>query len=129
MELYIYDSSGKDLYLDMMQELWKDAALVIAVFDVTSDRSLEHISGWLSKLEKSAPLSSLTGVIVGSKTDLKERRVVSSKKGQETTKSFNFQYFESSAKEAEGVEEPFFYLANEWHKLCTERAESFRTVI
>lgn len=31
-------------------------------------------------------------------------------------------------KENKGVEEPFFYLANEWHKMYLEKTETFKTI-
>ena len=56
------------------------------------------------------------GVLVATKADLRDRRTVSPKSGSDMASQLGMQYFECSSKDHEGVEEPFFYLANEWHK-------------
>ena len=63
----------------------------------------------------------ITGVLIANKTDLDEtRRRVSPKMGHETATNLGLTYFECSAKEPKGIDEPFYYLANrltEWHIL------------
>ena len=62
----------------------------------------------------------LNGVLIANKTDLDEtRRRISPKMGHEAATSIGLTYFECSAKDHKGVEEPFYFLANEWHKNCT----------
>ena len=61
------------------------------------------------------------GVLIASKTELDEtRRRVSPKMGHETANNLGMTYFECSAKEHQGVDEPFYFLANEWHKQNTK---------
>ena len=63
-------------------------------------------------------------VLLANKADLTERRVVPPKIGLDMATQLQLQYFECSAKDHTGVEEPFFYLANEWHKLHTDMASN-----
>ena len=65
----------------------------------------------------------LTGVLLANKTDLKERRVVSPKVGSELAQQLGLMYFECSCKDYVGVEDPFYYLANEYHKVYEEKGE------
>ncbi|XP_049524247.1 intraflagellar transport protein 27 homolog isoform X2 [Dermacentor silvarum] len=123
MELYLYDCSGKEVYLDFVQELWADAPLAIIMFDTCSEPSFQHVSTWASRLSKNSTCGPKIGVLVGMKADLKERRRVSPKEGQDMAERIGFHYLESSAKEAEGVQEPFFYLASQWHKTHNEKGE------
>nr|XP_037286701.1 intraflagellar transport protein 27 homolog [Rhipicephalus microplus] len=123
VELYLYDCSGKEVYLDFVQELWADAPLAIIMFDTCNEPSFQHVSTWASRLSKNSTCGPKIGVLVGTKADLKERRRVSSKEGQEMAEKIGFHYAESSAKEGEGVQEPFFYLASQWHKTHNERSE------
>jgi transport family protein 27 len=66
----------------------------------------------------------LPGVLLANKIDLTERRVVSPKLGSELAQQLGLMYFECSCKEYNGVEEPFYYLANEYHKTYGEKAEN-----
>ena len=69
----------------------------------------------------------LTGVLVANKTDLVERRVVPPKMGSELAQQLGLMYFECSCKDYSGVEEPFFYLANEFHKTYSEKTDFMST--
>jgi transport family protein 27 len=62
----------------------------------------------------------LTGVLIANKTDLEDRRIISPKVGAELAQQLGLLYFECSAKDFKDVENPFYYLANEWHKIYTE---------
>ncbi|XP_077491014.1 intraflagellar transport protein 27 homolog isoform X2 [Amblyomma americanum] len=123
VELYLYDCSGKQIYLDFVQELWADAPLAIIMFDTCNEPSFQHVSTWAARLSKNSTCGPKIGVLVGTKGDLKERRRVSPKEAQEMAERIGFHYLESSAKEAEGVQEPFFYLASQWHKTHNEKSE------
>ncbi len=70
----------------------------------------------------------LTGVLLANKTDLTNRRVVSPKMGSELAQQLGLMYFECSCKDYVGVEEPFYYLANEFHKLHAESAEGIANI-
>jgi GTPase SAR1 family protein len=65
----------------------------------------------------------LTGVLIANKTDLEDRRIISPKVGTELAQQLGLLYFECSAKDFKDVENPFYYLANEWHKIYTETAD------
>lgn len=121
VELYLYDSSGKDVYTEFIQKIFKEPYMVCIVYDVTMETSLANCDRWFRLVKQMATSDGLPGIVLANKTDLQDRRVVSPKSGQDLAKTLKFQYFECSAKEMQGVEEPFFYLANEWHKLNGEK--------
>ena len=52
-----------------------------------------------------------------------DRRVVSPKVGSELAQQLGLMYFECSAKTFQGVDNPFYYLANEWHTIHQEKAD------
>ncbi|KAJ9577623.1 hypothetical protein L9F63_005810 [Diploptera punctata] len=126
VEMFIYDSSGKDIYTSLLT--WNIPNILLAVYDVTSASTLDSISQWVSIVRNAMPqkaASTSPGVLFGNKTDLMERRVVSPKVGAAVAEKLGLTYFEGSAKENKGVEEPFFLLAHEWHKLYSEKKMSF----
>jgi len=89
--------------------------------------TLPSAKEWVEKLRKSNS-TNIPGVLLAAKADLGDRRVVSPKAGSEMAAALGLQYFESSAKDQTGVEEPFFYLANEWHKVHGEQAASMAEI-
>ena len=50
------------------------------------------------------------------------------KVASELAQALGLMYFECSCKDYSGVEEPFYYLANEYHKLHGEKAETMANV-
>ena len=67
--------------------------------------------------------SKLNGVLIANKADLEDRRVVSPKVGADLAGQLGLMYFECSAKDNKDVENPFYFLASEWHKIYTESTE------
>ena len=106
----------------MLGRLWEGCSLVVVVYDVTREGTLATARSWLDQLKQTAGLKTVTGVLLGNKTDLTERRLVPAKVGLDTATQLALQYFECNAKDNAGVEEPFFYLANEYHKLFSKEA-------
>jgi len=127
VELLILDCSGRKVYTELVSRAWTGASLVLAVFDCTREETLAAAREWVENL-RSSNSSNIHGVLLAAKADLSDRRVVSPKAGAELASSLGLQYFESSAKDQTGVEEPFFYLANEWHKLHGEQAAAMAEI-
>lgn len=65
----------------------------------------------------------LTGVLIANKIDLEDRRIISPKLGSDLANQLGLMYFECSAKEFKDVENPFYFIANEWHKMYTESTD------
>ena len=124
VELVIIDCSGRAVYTDILTTAWDGAALILAVFDVTRKESLVAAKTWVEQVKQSSEAKTFPGVLLANKSDLTERRVVPPKIGLDMATQLQMQYFECSAKDHTGVEEPFFYLANEWHKLHAEEASN-----
>ncbi|KDR10846.1 intraflagellar transport protein 27 homolog [Zootermopsis nevadensis] len=128
VELFIYDSSGQDVHNNCLSKYWHEPNILMAVFDVTSELSLDSVSHWVALVRSTIPqkaASTTPGVLFGNKTDLVDRRVVSPKTGSTMAEKLGLMYFEGSAKENQGIEEPFFLLAHEWHKLYSEKKTAF----
>ncbi|XP_043197155.1 intraflagellar transport protein 27 homolog [Amphibalanus amphitrite] len=117
VELFIYDCSGKDIYRDVLQSVL-NPNLAIIVYDVTNEKSFQAASEWHKFIrETKKDKTTLPGVLMGCKTDLTERRLISPKEGNDLANKLGFVYMECSAKDNQNIDDAFFYLANEWHKM------------
>ncbi|GFO28636.1 intraflagellar transport protein 27 homolog [Plakobranchus ocellatus] len=125
VEMYLYDSAGKEIFSDLVRRFWDHPAVVMVVYDCTSETSFSSCKKWLERIRSQCPDIQVPGALVANKTDLDQRRVISPKVGKELALSNKLEYFECSAKEMQNVDTPFFYLANEFHKLYQERVELF----
>ncbi|BFZ17201.1 hypothetical protein BsWGS_20241 [Bradybaena similaris] len=128
VEMYIYDSAGKDIFSDLVTQFWNHPSVVIVVYDCTNETSLSNSLTWLEKVRLQTPDIHIPGVLVANKTDLDKRRVVTPKVGREVAQSIKLEYFECSAKDMQNVDTPFFFLANEFYKLYQDRLEHFTSL-
>ncbi|XP_003918707.1 intraflagellar transport protein 27 homolog isoform X4 [Macaca nemestrina] len=128
VELFIFDSAGKELFSEMLDKLWESPNVLCLVYDVTSEQSFNNCSKWLEKARAQAPGTSLPGVLVGNKTDLVGRRAVDSAEARAWALGQGLECFETSVKEMENFEAPFHCLAKQFHQLYREKVEVFRAL-
>ncbi|KAK3705210.1 hypothetical protein QZH41_014004, partial [Actinostola sp. cb2023] len=128
VELYIFDSAGKEVFADTVQQYWDNPDLIIVVYDVCNDQSFNACNKWLERCRTLATYPNIPAALIATKTDLKPRRVISGKEGREYASSKNLEYFECSSKEHQNVEAPFYYLAQEFHKLYQEKLDAMKSL-
>ena len=80
------------------------------MFDCTDRRSFTNVSSWMKQIDTHAS-KDVIKVIVANKTDLDDRDV-SSMEGRELAAEYGCDYFETSAKTGEGVNQVF------WESKC-----------
>ena len=66
-----------------------------------------------------------TGVLIGNKIDLKQRRRISEGEAKKLAADLDLEYFEVTTKEYTNVEAPFYFLCNAFHKLFMEKVVTF----
>ncbi|ESO84213.1 hypothetical protein LOTGIDRAFT_108201 [Lottia gigantea] len=129
VELYIYDSAGKEIFSDMVIKFWDHPSMVIVVYDVTNESSFSSCEKWLERVRSQKPDLMITGVLVANKIDLDQRRLISPKAGKELAHRTGLDYYECSAKEMQNVDTPFYFLASEYYKLYHEKLEMFKACV
>ncbi|XP_060581303.1 intraflagellar transport protein 27 homolog [Ruditapes philippinarum] len=128
VELYMYDSAGKELFAELVPKFWEHTSMVIVVYDATSETSFNSCEKWLRRVRQENPDVQMPGVLIANKIDLDQRRVISPKMGADFAASQGLKYFECSAKEMQGVDAPFYYLANEFYVLYREKMDLFKSL-
>ncbi|XP_077979426.1 intraflagellar transport protein 27 homolog [Glandiceps talaboti] len=128
VELYLYDSAGKEIYSDYVQKFWEHPSVVMVVFDVTNETSFKSCQKWLERV-KTKTNQELPGVLVGNKTDLGARRAVDPGAAREFALQNNLEYFECSARDMGNYEAPFYFLANAFYKLYEAKVEVMDTLV
>ncbi|KAL6056326.1 hypothetical protein STEG23_034623 [Scotinomys teguina] len=129
VELFIFDSAGKELFSEMLDKLWENPNVLCLVYDVTNEQSFISCTRWLEKVHAQTPSTFLPGVLVGTKTDLTGRRTVDSAQAQAWALGQGLEFFETSAKEMDNYEAPFHSLARQFHQLYREKVDAFHTLV
>ncbi|KAM5332563.1 intraflagellar transport protein 27 homolog isoform 3-T4 [Glossophaga mutica] len=96
VELFIFDSAGKELFSEMLDKLWDNPNVLCLVYDVTNEQSFSNCSKWLEKVQLQVPGAFFPGVLVGNKTDLASRRAVQSAQAHAWALAQGLECFETS---------------------------------
>lgn len=103
IELHLWDTAGSERYHSVSPFIYKNAAVIILVFDLTDEMSFDKLSFWVEKLE--GLIREPVVILVGNKKDLEDKREVSKEKISTFAKDHNYLYLEASAKTGENITE------------------------
>lgn len=93
VELFLFDLSGHEFYESIALGMAKSPDLVMVVYDCTNLESLKNGLKWLDKVKKLSNKSSLSGVLVSSKSEHKSAKEVSREEGERYAQKLGLQYF------------------------------------
>lgn len=110
--MQIWDTAGQERFQSLGVAFYRGADCCVLMYDVNNAKSFESLENWRDEfLIQASPTDpdSFPFVVIGNKIDVEEsKRVVSSKRAQAfCAAKGNLPYFETSAKEATGVEQAF----------------------
>ncbi|MFX1394454.1 MAG: Rab family GTPase [Promethearchaeota archaeon] len=111
--LQIWDFAGEDRFRFLLPSYAMGANGAIFMYDITRYTSLDSVEEWLDVFRKSFKEDEeVPMIMVGSKLDLMERRVVPRVDAVEIASKYQFyDYLECSSKTGKNVEDIFFRIA------------------
>ncbi|CAH8597008.1 unnamed protein product [Schistosoma bovis] len=128
IELFLYNIPGKEVFQDPMNHYINMTNLIVVVFDVTNQESFSSAKLILRELRKPNNIR-IPVVLVGNKTDLKEKQINNVEKAQGLADDLSIPYFETSAKEAVGIDVPFLHLIKEYYELYNDAVNDYQTLV
>ena len=104
IQIKIWDTAGQEIFHSLTKNFYRKADGIIIVYDITNLDSFEKIQDWVKSVyDNTDSYKEIQMIIVGNKIDLEEKREVSKEEGMKIGKYFEIDFFEASAKNAEGV--------------------------
>jgi len=111
IKLEIWDTGGQERFRTITSSYYRTAAGIILAFDLTDAQSFNRVTNWMDDIKMYANSDAVV-VLVGTKSDLDEERVVNIKEIKMMVEQLGIPYVETTSKDGLGVEEVFNRLAS-----------------
>ena len=106
-EIRLWDTAGQEKYRSLAKMFFKDAAVALLVYDITSKSSFIEIKDyWMNLVRENGP-KQIIMYLVGNKYDLLDKEAVSEEVAREYAECQNISLWFTSAKKATGIDELF----------------------
>ena len=112
IKMQIWDTAGQERFKNIIASYYRGAHGILLIYDVTDKDSFKNLSNWLIEIEKNASKNVLK-VLIGNKSDLEDKRVVTYNQGKEFADTYGLKFIETSAKKNLNVNEAFETLGRE----------------
>ena len=112
VKLQLWDTAGQEKFRSISRAYFRNAEGVLLVFSVTDRQSFSDVDGWLNDA-KSLCAQDANIIIIGNKTDLAEKRLISTSEASQYAEERKVMYMETSAKTGENVNEALIRVVSE----------------
>jgi small GTP-binding protein len=104
IQLQLWDTAGQELFRSVTRGYYRGAAGAFICFDLTQHDTFDHVGRWLHDVKEVAR-SDVVAVLIGNKSDLGDKRDVTSEEAQAFATANKMLYFETSAKTGDQLNE------------------------
>lgn len=106
IKLQLWDTAGQERFRSLIPSYIRDSTVAVVVYDITNANSFHQTSKWIDDVRTERG-SDVIIMLVGNKTDLSDKRQVSTEEGERKAKELNVMFIETSAKAGYNVKQLF----------------------
>ncbi|KAJ3049220.1 Ras- protein Rab-6A [Rhizophlyctis rosea] len=110
VRLQLWDTAGQERFRSLIPSYIRDSSVAVVVYDITNRNSFMNTEKWVEDVRAERG-NDVIIVLVGNKTDLSDKRQVSTEEGERKAKEFNVMFIETSAKAGYNVKALFRKIA------------------
>lgn len=110
VKVNFWDLSGHPEFFDVRNEFYKDTQGVVLCFDVSQRVTFQALDKWVQEAQRYGVRDTAVWAVCGNKVDKKTKRAVTRREAELWAERAGFEYFETSAKTGEGIDELFNHL-------------------
>jgi len=111
IRLQLWDTAGQERFRSLIPSYIRDSSVAVVVYDITNSNSFHQTSKWIDDARTERG-SDVIIMLVGNKTDLGDKRQVSTEEGELKAKELNVMFAETSAKAGYNVKQLFRRIAS-----------------
>lgn len=129
VRLQLWDTAGQERFRCLIPSYIRDSTVAVVVYDVTNTISFDRTTKWISDVRVERG-NEVIIMLVGNKTDLGDKREVSTEEGECKAKELNVMFIETSAKAGYNVKQLFRRVASALPGMeRTEKQEDMQEVL
>ncbi|KAM0755448.1 ras-domain-containing protein [Meredithblackwellia eburnea MCA 4105] len=110
VRLQLWDTAGQERFRSLIPSYIRDSSVAVVVYDITNRTSFMNTSKWVDDV-RSERGNDVIIVLVGNKTDLNDKRQVTTEEAETKSKELNVMFIETSAKAGHNVKTLFRKIA------------------
>lgn len=110
VRLQLWDTAGQERFRSLIPSYIRDSSVAVVVYDITNRKTFENTRKWVDDVRGERG-NDVIIVLVGNKTDLNDKREVTTAQGEEEAKKNNLMFIETSAKVGHNVKTLFKRIA------------------
>ena len=119
------DTGGQEKFNAQNRIYYKRADCCLLVYDITNKDSFNAIENYYIKEIKDLCKENINVILVGNKTDLKDKRIISSEDGANLAKKYHFYFKETSCEYNSNVADAFETIISMTHKEMLKNKEAY----
>ena len=104
--IQIWDTAGQENFRSITRAYYKNSVCALVVYDISSRDSFNNVSTWIEDCRNNSS-EKIFMVLIGNKSDLADKRQVSTEEGRELAEKYEMKFYETSAKTGENVNDIF----------------------
>ncbi|CDS11621.1 Putative Ras-like protein Rab-6B [Lichtheimia ramosa] len=110
VRLQLWDTAGQERFRSLIPSYIRDSSVAVIVYDISNRDSFLNTTRWIDDVRAERG-DQVIVVLVGNKTDLNEKREVTTEEGERRAKELNVMFIETSAKAGHNVKPLFRKIA------------------
>ncbi|EJT77906.1 Ras-like protein Rab-6A [Gaeumannomyces tritici R3-111a-1] len=110
VRLQLWDTAGQERFRSLIPSYIRDSSVAVVVYDISNAKSFQNTRKWIEDVRAERG-NDVIIVLVGNKTDLNDKRQVTTQQGEDEAKKFNLMFVETSAKVGHNVKNLFKRIA------------------
>ncbi|XP_031428584.1 remodeling and spacing factor 1 [Clupea harengus] len=106
VRLQLWDTAGQERFRSLIPSYIRDSTVAVVVFDITNVNSFQQTTKWIDDVRTERG-SDVIIMLVGNKTDLADKRQITTEEGEQRAKELSVLFIETSAKTGYNVKQLF----------------------
>ena len=106
VRVQIWDTAGQEAFRSITRSYYKSSTCAFIVYDITSKKTFTNVVSWLNECKEMCYKDILI-CLVGNKSDLESKRVVSTEEGKKFAEGNGLLFYETSAQNGNNIEDMF----------------------